>query len=534
MQAGGTLQVAGRFVTAVIAMIGAVALVSVFALALGPAPAAADTCPDKETMLPAKGDDPDPPYQCAQMNSSENKKLSAWETKTWSSSPGAGYYNKTTCKYKDNSNVDITGYDAGYGAGSYSVSATNWDTDKSHYFAAGVLWATGNVEDDGYSSGCADDNEDGDIENSILDLTSLSLSNVPSTATVGQEVRLTTTLSPSDAYGDLLLIANETPAAVGHIYSSKEGTGTTTWTPYQAGTVELQAFYYLDVGYFTIGDHRVSCPSTGKTCGSTAAASNTAKLTVYEASSSRAAKRAAPTPGPLGLPETLRAPAEGADVPVPSASRNVGLVTRERTRKMPARLSLRCGKGRMPMYAEALTRRPGDPLVRFHGSEARVVANKALRGHRVTLQLSCRKRNAKLLAGRHLILGTKRADAVGTPRPESGIFGGPGPDRISVNDQGSFAHGGRQGDRIEVSAPDGVATGDPGRDVLKATTHRRSLLLGGQDPDKLVGAHGATRINAFDGAGGDLVICRGKANLVLADPGDEVQGQCGVVQRRGG
>ncbi len=149
------------------------AVVAAIALTVGVAPAAAsDTCPNNETVLPDTGGNP--PYQCAEMHNSDTIKLSSWETDSWTSSPGVGYYNKAKCSYKSDSEVTITTADAGSGLGSYTATATNWDVDKHHHYAAGVLWATGNVDNEGYDDGCykTDDYKDntGAIENSILDL----------------------------------------------------------------------------------------------------------------------------------------------------------------------------------------------------------------------------------------------------------------------------------------------------------------------------------------------------------------------------
>ncbi len=508
---------------ATIAGIGAIAV-----LLLAAAPAAADTCPNNETVLPATGSDP--PYQCAEMHNSDTIKLSAWETDSWTSSPGVGYYNKTTCSYKSDSDVTITTADAGSGLGSYTATATNWDVDKSHHYAAGVLWATGNVDSDGYTKGCY--NEDykdntGAIENSILELTSLSLSGVPSTATVGKAVTLTATISPSDATGAVLLLDNDSPVGQATLSSGK---ATITWYPTATGEQSLQAVYNYDSSSSTVGDKRISCPSLSKTCGFSAAQSSTYKSTV--SSTSLAAPAAAsPRMGPI----VARATAGREDL-APAAlaagPKHPPLVTRTKTRKFPANLGLSCGAGQMPMYAQALVRGSGPrALVRHKGSSFRVVKDKSLRGHRITLQLSCRKRSAKTFAGPHVIFGGKSADRIKTRRPRTGVFAGPGKDWVSVASHGSFAHGGLHADRIKVKAADGVATGDPGRDVLKAKTRHRALLVGGQDADKLVGSRGPTLINAADGAGGDVVICHGHRNLVLADRGDTVRGHCGVVRR---
>ena len=496
--------------------------VAAVALAVGATPAAAaQKCPSNPTVLPDSNNDP--AYQCAEMHSSSKTKLKPWVTKSWTSNPGYPYSKKTTCSWKDNKNVTITPAD---GVGSYTSTGTNWAVSNSHHFAAGILWATGHVNGEGYSSGCADGDEDGHIKNSILNRDSLALNGVPSSATVGQPVTLTASLSPSDASGTVLLQDNDAPAGLGTLSS---GTATLTWVPQATGSHSLQAAYNFDQSTQSVGDRRVSCPSTAQTCGWTAALSSKYTLTV--GAPSFAAVLAAPTAG-IGL----GGPVASADATMPArpARPRFGLVTRTRTRKMPGDLSLACKAGQMPMHAEVLTRGPGDPRVRIkNGSVSHdVVGGKALRGHRVSLQLSCRKRGARLFAGPRLVLGTKGADAVKTRRRRAVIFGGPGADRLTVARRGGVAHGGLGGDQLEVMAVNGVATGGPGRDWLTATASGRTLLVGGQGADTLIGARGRTFINAVDGANRDRVICRSSANLVLADPGDDVRGPCGIVRRQ--
>ena len=198
--------------------------VAAVALAVGAAPAAAaQKCPSNPTVLPDSNSNP--PYQCAEMHSSSKTKLKPWATKSWTSSPGLGYSEKTTCSWKDNKNVTIV---PAYGVGSYTSTGTNWAVSNSHHFAAGILWATGtgHVDGEGYSSGCADGDEDGHIKNSILNRDSLALNGVPSSATVGQPVTLTASLSPSDASGTVVLLQDSdsdapVPVALGALQAAR-------------------------------------------------------------------------------------------------------------------------------------------------------------------------------------------------------------------------------------------------------------------------------------------------------------------------
>ncbi len=289
--------------------------------------------------------------------------------------------------------------------------------------------------------------------------------------------------------------------------------------------------YNWDSYYQDITDKRVSCPSTAKTCGWSAAATDEAEITVEDSTTATAATApAAAKLAPMNVADLTGGPAPVVDAAA-AKSLPAGLVTRTKTRKMPGHLRLACKRGQMTMYAEALAKRRGSPRIRYTDSGARVLKDKSLRGHRVTLQLTCRKRSAKTFAGPHMILGSKSADRIKTRRPRTGVFAGPGKDWVSVASHGSFAHGGLHADRIKVKAADGVATGDAGRDVLKAKTRSRALLVGGQNADKLVGSRGPTRINAADGSGDDVVVCHGHRNLVLADSGDTVRGHCDVVRR---
>jgi Ca2+-binding RTX toxin-like protein len=117
---------------------------------------------------------------------------------------------------------------------------------------------------------------------------------------------------------------------------------------------------------------------------------------------------------------------------------------------------------------------------------------------------------------------------------------GPGADTLVLRAKRSTAFGSPGRDQITVRAARSAADGGMGKDSLLSLTTkpgrdgRRSggaMLIGGPGRDLLIGGRGPDRINAADGAPGDVVLCRGTRNRVLADPGDTVRGQCRWVDR---
>jgi hypothetical protein len=506
----------------------AVTLVSVAGLGVGlgiaAAPAAAAECPSEQSVLPYSKNDP--PFQCAQMHNSGKKELKPLQSKTWSKSIAYGYPVEARCRWKSNSAVTVT---EAYLTSNYSATGTNWDVFNTRKFSAGVLFTTGSVDAGGYG-GCSNQ---GEVENSIVRVVqSLTLSGVPSTAVVDEPVIITATVSPSSAPGGLALQdadkPKDTPPLAQALLSG--GTATFRWVPSEAGTFRVKAGY---------GGDTSACPSYQSTCGFTPAESKRHTVTVTDpATASAATVRAASSRGPSRIPAraAVARPAQ-ADPPafsVPVIPRPRGtdfrVLTRERTRTMPARLELRCPRGRTLMHAETLSESGGDVPVAMGRRTARVRPTAAGRGQRVTLQVTCRLDRAPRLVRNRLGFGTAQADRLATAGRRGTLMGGPGRDRLSVRHRDGVAIGGTGNDTVVVAGRDGVANGGPGDDRLTATARSRALLIGGPGRDTLVGSRGATHINALDGEA-DLIICRSARNRVIADRLDVVRAPCRPVRR---
>jgi hypothetical protein len=526
-------------------------------LAAGPA-AAADSCPSEESVLPFQGNDP--AFQCAQMEKSGKKSLNPWQSKTWSKSVSMspyGYEAKATCQHPNNSAVTVVSYT---GLSYYSATGTNWGT-SDHSFGAGVLFTglppstsppftNGGVDSGSYEKGSC--NKHGEIKTSIRQLTQSLTFNAGTyeRATVNKEQTIVAPISPTGALGDCALqmnpdgtpyrdpVTNKPVLLPGHgcvllFLDNKNpnpekdtvigqgpisgGKAYIKWTPQagQEGDHKLTAMY--------LGDTTL-CPSYNATCGYAPFITDQYVTSVAAAATATAASfRARLVPGALSVP--LGDDADVSPVAGAASPPDLRVVTRERTRTMPARLELSCPAQHVLMNAETLTgARAGDVPVAHTRRGARVRSEQVSGKPRVSLQITCRARSARPLVARRVGFGTLRADEMATGRRAGAhAFGGPGTDRIRVRAVEGLGNGGLGDDTIIVAGRDGVATGGPGNDRLIARTHRRVLLIGGPGHDVLIGSRGATVINAQDGER-DRVVCRSARNRVLADRADRLQG----------
>src|SRR5690606_37908318 len=112
---------------------------------------------------------------------------------------------------------------------------------------------------------------------------------------------------------------------------------------------------------------------------------------------------------------------------------NFGLITLQRTKRMPARISRRCPDRYVLVNAEVLTdSSKRDPRIATTRRGATVRSENRLRGVSTTLQITCRKQNAPRLVSGRLGYGTPPADRITTADRSSAIFGGLGADRLMV------------------------------------------------------------------------------------------------------
>jgi len=96
------------------------------------------------------------------------------------------------------------------------------------------------------------------------------------------------------------------------------------------------------------------------------------------------------------------------------------------------------------------------------------------------------------------------------------IRGGGGDDTLLGGGGNDLVKGGRGEDTIN---------GGPGSDRVDDVSGPTTVQTG---PD---GGPGADRVDVADGVGDDSVECQASNSVVLADPGDEVDGNCGLVVR---
>ncbi len=493
-----------------------VAMSAGFGLAtLGTSPAAADSCPSEESVASAKRYDP--PYMCAQLDKSGNKSLGTLQTKTWSDDVGYGYYVGTWCTYASSSAVSNT---VGFYGPSFSDTATNWSTNGTRHFAAGVIFQTGTVDSGQYSTKTKCDSSKGWISNSILKITeSVKLNSaLPAEVVSGSSMTIAGKVSPSSATGNVgLLIDGETVTWNGKTVGApiKDGKFTITWPVVQ-----------------TLGDHKVQvsypgdkskCPQKAETCGY--APQNGHKYTVKIVESAPASVATASSASQPTLLSAPLVPAEnGADVgasAAPGAKQRTGIWVANKSSGARG-LAASCPKGYYPLNGEV-----------FPGNTARVLAasSRGIRvrpgvfpaNRQVQIQLTCRKGGTALSAGR-MGLGTLRADRLRTGKKGAHLMGGPGADTLVVNKRRGVALGGLGDDRITVRTSNGIGSGGPGRDVLRSTGPNRTMLVGGPGRDRIVGT-GYARIDADDGEA-DTITCRGSKVWVKADAKDQLRGAC--------
>ncbi|MGI9186589.1 MAG: hypothetical protein ACR2J9_03550, partial [Gaiellales bacterium] len=125
--------------------------------------------------------------------------------------------------------------------------------------------------------------------------------------------------------------------------------------------------------------------------------------------------------------------------------------------------------------------------------------------------------------------GTIRPDVMITAKRGATLYGGPGRDRLEALGFRSAVFGGVGADTIVLGLRGSVADGGTGDDTIVAMGRSALLLVGGLGNDTLIGPYGSALINAYDGKGGDTVVCRSAMTRVMADAGDSISGPCKTV-----
>lgn len=150
-------------------------------------------------------------------------------------------------------------------------------------------------------------------------------------------------------------------------------------------------------------------------------------------------------------------------------------------------------------------------------------------GKKSYLQVVCRSVHAPVSYEDHLARGSVAADVMAALSDDFIITGGFGADELSSQFSNSILSGGFGSDSITLTGDASQADGGPGDDQLSASGSG-DLLVGGLGKDILRGSSKATRINALDGSGADVVFCGSARNRVVADAGDRIIGPCRVLR----
>jgi len=485
----------------------------------GTSGAQASGCPADQSVVDYKSNNP--PYQCAVHYWSSKEKLSPLEVWSWSSDTAVGYTHAAHCRYLSDDGI-IWSWDTV--GPSYFAMFSNPYTSTRHA-ATGVIFTTGNYNSDQIKtkkhSKC--ETGDGKITNSIKRITQkLTIDEVQGNGgSSGNTIYVKGSVSPSSSTSGyvVLMIGSEPVTVDGQpvVGPIKDGKYTIAWkTP----VLHSDVTFPVTVAY--PGDTS-GCPAAAKTCGSTPAGPTspvmiTLKKAFVPLSGGETFSSGIETGTPLV--ESVVPAKPGASV---SATSSSGLVVKERSARMPARLGARCPSGSVPIHADSNAARPSVAL-NFGRRGVQLREGAVANGRKAKIQLVCRKNASSPLSLKRFAFGTARSDRLATRRQDGVVFGGPGADRLVVNDRRGVAQGGAGDDRLTVRANGGVAAGGPGDDVIVSRAKGRTLVIGGLGQDRIV-ASGKARVNVRDGRR-DHVECRGAGVRVLADRLDVLGRSC--------
>ena len=526
-----------RFASRLVAAGATTAVVGATLVAVTAAPAQAGQCSSKTggssdwVMWTGKS------YTCAYQSASGKKKIGSANTQTWTSSTALGYTKRDSRK-DQTGGVSVSYVYYGSSLGS-SITYTAFNTeDGSRHWGAAVIWNTadgGTVSSDQYKG------DDYDYKTNRFHVSKLSVSGATTTAPgtpTSYTVKVTDPDGGTTPTGSVVLMrqAGDKPDPSTTDCSGKtthtgtdsglakaalaSGSASLTVPGLGAGTYQLYAVY---TGTTTSSGAALHCASPSND-GITPAQSSTWTLTV--AAPTRPSVSLLGDLGTTSTPGAARPAQRAGQPPVATVDRSFVLDGRGGA---PAR-PMACPAGWVPVQVNAAspTRVLPEKLLERSGGKVGIRDGVAPGGTRIDVQVVCRPRTAAALSHGRTVLGTTGDDRLSTHRRNSTVLAGAGDDHVLVRTFGSSAFGFTGADRIVLTASRGSAAGGPGADVLVARTPGRVVLVGGTGRDRLVGSHGRTLINARDGAGGDVVVCRSSANIVLADPGDTTTGPCTV------
>lgn len=498
-------------------------------------------------------------YDCAYTAGLDNKKISAWETQTWTSSTALGYTKKYNC-HGQSGGVSISSnyVESPKDTGSYITYWAYNTQDGSRHWGAGVLWETGangGVRDDQYIHNC--DGNHGDIKANKVYATSTSITSYPGKVAIGTvavvNVSVKALYGNSPAQGSVYLYQQKNASSTayadpmtdwiigqGELDSSGNATIYTTFIGQDAagnpiypipGTVaQIYAFMPPTPNVQTVP------PATPPQKGWTPSQSDSYGVKLNQ---------------PMPTTQTVQSisdavsPSVPRETPVFSDLSGSQISVQSESIKKDLKIAVQnvLGEGRAPLSALC----PGGmkPLNSDAWGDARNVSDndiyaiqvKGLFGVQVKLpvdrsntqiQLQVLCRNTKEDVGQEsgTLYGTPRADQLTSMQEDTVIFGGFGNDVVHLINDKTLALGGPGDDSILLSANQTVANGGLGNDRIEVEGVSEALIIGGRGKDTLIGGKGLTRINALDGKPGDKILCKTDKSLVMADEGDIITGPC--------
>ena len=500
-------------------------------------------------------------YDCAFEDSHSQASLGGWDTTTWTSTAPAGYWNLTNCDGQTG-DVDITVASAFTDlGGSISWTASNSSLYTQHWGAA-IIWQTnanGGVAGSQFTTSCGGAN--GILGANFYWISTSTISAPVSTLTLGASTTLTVTVDSPDGLG----------APIGSvIFYRQAGTVPDPQTDWALGSVAMAP----TSGYSSVASLQTNFagknPTTGQTNEPSAGTSyiygafagdnfpsapttintgwigtQTASIAISLVASTTSTASSTPVSSVtldtgLGAPKILtagnaaknRLPAGHAGNP---DQRPTPINTPFRDLEKP--LESYCPKGSVPVQISIDSETHGldrfMKIVKKIGNVGiRIDPPQSMKESRVRTQLLCQKTDQPVVMNGQLGYGTPKGDVMATRTASlpSTLFGGLGRDTLTAQYPGDTVFGGPDRDTLFLVGAQSVGSGDLGNDRLEDIGSGPTTLIGGPGQDQLIGGYGVTRINALDGKGGDLIICKSSQNLVLADRGDILKGPCTLVQ----
>lgn len=197
-------------------------------------------CPGPQSVMVSYDGDAVNGYMCAFENHSGDTSIGAGETHSYNLAVDAKDYPFYYCSDTTSSSVTVSNLNTW---GTSSSTATNWLTaPNTRHWTVGVLWTAGDhgVE---FSSGCSVSDQTWDTPPAVFEISSITASGVPASATAGKPYTITVKVSPSSATGTVAVQDGGLSVAAATLSG---GTATLKWTPAVDGTSSVRLVYAGD------------------------------------------------------------------------------------------------------------------------------------------------------------------------------------------------------------------------------------------------------------------------------------------------